>query len=364
MILPHPMLEVMIDKAEIDFIADREGYTKFIPYTFVAHLIYAVSFYKVKRSQYECIQERNDYTIMFKKVLELINWKDVKTDNPIVFAIRVLQIMSKKTDLRNLELQATTGMHFDIEEQTECQNYKFDLKSLSNTQLIALELDDKDLNTVELSEDIQKLLLFYDGMAVLKQPVDSEYNLVKKQISSFGDFHKVRQYRFALPTFNIDLGMKKLQITKVDTTEVLTSEVILAIDYSFSMSDTLLSKEMIRSVLLYYIKQFEEDSNLSMSVVRLVGEIDSIQQITTKEELQSLFKTVPKFVLPVKSSGSIFQDLNRTYPGRAVIFLSDGKIILKEPIKLKFKLYSIVLSPNEMLKQMSLLSGGQFIILQ
>jgi len=363
-ILPHPLLNEKIEISYIDLVAEREGYEQFIPYTFVSHLIAAFSYFKVGMLPVYCIQTHNDYAFQFKKLLDLIRFEDIKTNNPVIFAIRVLKIVSKKTNLRKLEQSAITGFTFGIEEETKCKNYKFDLYDLSPAQLITLGLQDTDLDTVDLSEDILKLLLLYDGMNMLVQPLDPKYDVVKKQITSYNDFYKIRKYRLALPSYGFDLATKRLQITKVEDKEVQTSEVILAIDCSLSMMVTPYSTAMIRSVLLYYIGTMETYPGITITVIPVVGGVDSIKSITNVADLQYMFNHLHKFILPVKKSDSIFKELDVLYPGRSIVYLTDGKIRLKSVLKLKYKLYSIVLTANDNLKKTSLLSGGQFIILK
>jgi hypothetical protein len=364
MIFPHPLLNEHISIEYIDEIAEREGYEQFIPYTFLTHLVYVFSFYRLKCYPFDCIQERNEYTDTFRKLISILNLSEIKTDNPVVFAIRVLQIVAKKTNLRKLEQAAITGFKFEFEDETKCQNYKFDLHKLSQIQLETLGLKDKDLDTIELSAEILRMLLLYDGMSRLSQPLDPKYDVIKKTISSYNDFYKVRKYRLALPTYGIDLATKKLQITKVSDTEVQASEVILAIDCSLSMMTNQLSKLMIRSVLLYYIGIMEQYPGVTIIVVPVIGGVESIERIVDVTRLQEMFHHLHKFILPVRKSDSVFQDLNKFYPGKSVIFLSDGNIKFKELPNLKFKLYSISLTSNNKLKQMCLLSGGQFIILK
>ena len=364
MILPHPLLNERIDVDYIEEVAEREGYDKFIPYTFLRHLIYAFSFYQVERNPYDCIQENNEYTKEFRRLLGMLNFEDVKTHNPLVFAFRVLKIIGKKVNLRKLDISAQTGIKLSSDAAGENNNYKFDLHELSYQQLVCLGIPDANLDTVELSPEIQKILLLYDGMELFEQPLDSEYKVVKETIRSYSDFHKTRRYRMILPTFNADLGMKKLQVTKVEERDKSASEVILAIDCSISMSQTPLSKAMIRSVILYYIGLMDKYPDLSISIVYIVGGIDTVCLISSVEDLQYAFHHIRPFTLPVKQSRSIFRELGELYSGRSIVFLTDGKLDLPVAIKLNFKLYSIVLTPNETLKQMSLVSGGQFIILE
>lgn len=364
MILPHPLLNEKIDVSYINLIAEREGYEQFIPYTFLTHLVYVFSFYKLKQYPFNCIQERNGYTDEFRRLVSMIKLGEVGTDNPVVFAVRVLKIVAKKTNLRKLEQSAITGVKFKIEEETECKNYKFDLHDLTPSQILTLGLQDKDLDTIDLPEDILKILLLYDGMSVLSQPLDPKYDIIKRTISSYNDFYKIRKYRLALPTYSIDLATKKLQITKVEEQEVQTSEVMLAIDCSLSMSSDPLSRLMIRSVLLYYIGTMDEYPGIKITILNVVGDISSTETITEASRLQYVFNHLHSFILPVKNSTYIFKQLDNLYPGRSIIFLTDGRLVLREPLKLKYKLYSIVLTPNDNLKKTCLLSGGQFIILK
>lgn len=364
MIVAHKILNPNISNKSIETVAEREGYTLFLPFTFVRHLAAAYSFYVMGRYPHECIEETNEYTKSFSKLLNMIEFAEVKTSNAIVFAIKVLQLVSKKIDLRQIETAATTGITFAVEPTEKFTNYKFDLQKLSEIQLATLGLSNEDPTTVILCEEIQKILLFYEGMNVLERTVDPEYDTIKKQITSYNDYYKGRKYKIVLPTFGIDLATKKLQITKVEDKEVFTSEVILIIDCSLSMASSKLSETMIRSVLLYYINQMELHSNLSILLAYAVGEISSVRRITKVEELQDIFHRLPAFTLPVKRSTYLFHDLESLYPGRSVIFLSDGRLEMDECIKLNYKLYIIALKMNPTLKKTCLLSGGQYIVLE
>ena len=363
MITSHPILRPKISISDIDFIAEREGYTRYIPYTFVRHLAYAYSYKLVNQSPKDCIQESNSYTNEFGKVLEFINYEEVDTNNPIKFAVRVLKLIGRRTNLRKLEIAATTGIPFTIESEPQYQNYKCDVDSLSDTQLNIMGIERGNIETMELSDEVQQLLVFHDGLNILKHSVDTKYDVIKQQIRSFSDFFKVRKYKLALPTFNIDLEMKKHQITKVDDSDIYTSEAVIAIDCSISMGYTTNARSLIRSVLLYYIGQFEKIENLTVTLVNVVGRVHSTEKFTNVRSLSAAFIRELEFMLPVAPVETMFSDLNKLYSGRSVIFISDGKMPLKNQIKLKFQLYSIVLNHNEILKQMSLLSGGQFIVL-
>ncbi len=364
MIASHPLLNEKISAEYIDLVAEREGYDQFIPYTFLTHLVYVFSFYKVKRYPFDCIQERNAYTDQFRKLVSMIRLDEIKTDNPVIFAIRVLKIVAKKVNLRKLEQSAIYALKFEVEEETECKNYKFDLQDLSPGQLEVLGLQDANLDTIELSPEVLNVLLLYDGLNVLSQPLDPKYDIIKRTISSYNDFYKIRKYRLALPTYSIDLATKKLQITKVEDKEVQTSEVILAIDCSLSMMSNVLSKTMIRSILLYYIGTMEQYLGITITIISVVGEISSKESVKDVERLKYIFSHPHAFVLPVKHSDHVLFDLDKLYPGKSVVFITDGKIFLNNPLKLKYKLYSISLTENDKLKQTCLLSGGQFIILK
>lgn len=364
MITPHPILRPKISISDIDFIVEREGYTRYVPYTFVRHLAYAYSYKLVNQSPKDCIQEANAYTKSFGDILDVIDYEEVETNNPIKFAIRVLKLISRRVNLRKLETAAITGLPFTIEAEPQFQNYKCDIDSLSDFQLDVMRIDRNSVETMELSDEVQQLLLFYDGLNVLKQTVDTKYDVIKHQIRSFSDFFKVRKYKLALPTFNIDLGMKKHQITKVDDSDIYTSEAIIAVDYSISMGYTTNARSLIRSILLYYIGQFEKVDNLTVILVRVVGKVQYVEKFTNIDSLVGALRREMEFMLPVAPVETMFSDLNKMYPGKSIVFISDGTMPLKNQIKLKFQLYSIVLNHNEILKQMSLLSGGQFIVLK
>jgi hypothetical protein len=364
MIVAHSLLSNRISDIDVHDMVERLGYDRFVPMMFIRHLAAAFSYYIVTGQPKQCIQEKNEYTAQFGKFLDMINFKDVSTKNPIEFAIRVLLLFKTKVNFRKLESSALCGIKFELVEDKMVQNHIIDLTSFTPAQLCALNINENEIETIELSEEIKKLLMFYDGLDMLEPTKETNYEVVKQQIQSFSDFHKGRRYRLCLPTFHFDLVTKKLPITKVSDVDVLSSEVTIAIDYSLSMSRVPHSKELIKSVILYYIGQLERNPGLSVTVIKIVGRVMSSITYTDVESLKLFFKTDLEFVLPVGPTENIFYDLNRLYTGKSVVFLTDGIIGLKYPVPLKFKLYSIVLSYDDILKQMSLLSGGQFIILK
>jgi hypothetical protein len=364
MLVPHPQLNSEIDNKYIDEIADREGYYRFIPYTFVKHLAYAFSFYLMGKNPQDCVKEKTEYSEMFIKLLSLIQFDKIKTKNPVVFAIRVLCLTRAKLNLRKIEQSAVTSTLFVIESTDLFQNYKFDLTDLSSGQLEVLGIQQDVSSEMELSDEVQKLLIFYDGLLCLKPSVEQTYDVVKEQIRSFSDFSKVRRYKFALPSFAADLGLKKLQITKIDDSEKKVSEVILALDLSYSMKFHPSSKALLKSVLLYYLKELETMSNLQITILHVRGNITSTTTINTPKDLMNLIQNLPVFTLPTARADEFFHDINRQFAGRSVVFVSDGLSPLKTEIALKAKLYSISLSENETLHRMSIVSGGQHIVLK
>ena len=364
MIVSHPLLNININPESINVTAEREGYDLFIPVTFVKHLMAAFSFVRMGQSYRACIVENNDYTKEFLKLMNIINFRDAKTDDPLVFAIRVLKLFANKLDYRQLENTSISGVTFSVDTKKSYQNYSFDLRSLSEIQIKTLGLQDKDLDTIELDEEVKKLLIFYDGLSAVERFIDPEYDIIKKQITSYSDFYKGRHYKLALPSFPVDLGMKKLQITKIDDKEVLASEVIIMMDCSLSMVSIPFSRAMFRSVLLYYINQLDSNKNLTITIAEVIGTISNIRKITKSEELQAIFYNLPKFILPIRTIDNVFKDIELRYAGKSVVFLTDGRLNLLEPMHLKYKLYCIGLTYNEVLKQTCQLSGGQFIVLK
>lgn len=363
MITFHPILNGTIRIKDINQVAERLGYDLFIPYKFVQDIISAFVYYKLTGDPCNCISVATPYTDGFRELLKMIDFESIKTNNPIEFAIRVLQIVKSKTHLRQLEFAATSGLMFTTSDEDDVyNNYKFCLHTLTQSQLEVLDIQAGSLNTIKLSKDILEILRLYEGISILEQPLETRYEVVKKQITSYNDYYKTRKYKLSLPTYPIDLAMKKLQITKVHDEEVKTSETILAIDYSLSMSQNKLSEPFIRSVLLHYIGLMDKNKGLTITILTILGGIHTTRSIDNVEDLKSIFKRLPVFILPVKKLDSVFKDLERLYAGKSVVFLTDGKLNLKTSMKLKYKLFTISLTENKMLKQLSQLSGGQFIV--
>jgi hypothetical protein len=293
----------------------------------------------------------------------MIQFSRVSTYNPVSFAIRTLKTLYRRVDLRKLEASINNSDSFELNAQHVFQNYIFDGNSLSNLQLETIGITRENIDTMELPEDVVQILKFNNGMLNLKPSLIDEYSTVKETIRTYGDFHKVRRYKFASPTFKADLGMKKLQITKVENIQQKQSECILAIDFSKSMTTHPSCKPFIKSVLLYFIGEFEKTTNLKLSLLIIVGKIYKQIDIKSADELVSVFSNLPEFILPTYDYESVFVDLNNKFPGKSVIFVTDGVAPLIKPFQLKVKLYTILLSQNPILHSMCLVSGGQSILL-
>jgi hypothetical protein len=364
MIECHRTLDPNITKNEIDLIADREGYSRFLPYEFIKHLAYSFSFYLVDQSPGNCICVNTEYTKEFRQLISLIDYSAVKTKNPIVFAIRVLSLMHGRVNLRKLNNSAQIGTSFKVEDVEIYSNYVFDLTSLTPEQFESLGIIDEDTDTIELTEDTEKLLKFYNTLSLMKNPSETKYDIQKEQIKSYSDFHHVRRYKFGLPTFGIDLGLKRLDITKIRDVETTVSEAVIVFDVSISMSKQKNALTLFRSVILYYMKYLSLHPDLVINIIFIAGSVQCCYRLTTVKELQELFSQKIQWVLPSSPQDLLFDLINYTYPGKPVVYITDGLSALEKMIKLKFQLHCITLFPNEMLKQMSLISGGQFIILQ
>jgi hypothetical protein len=193
MIVCHKSFNPNISKKYVDYIAEQEGYDRFIPYKFVTHLCYAFSFWAVTRNPHLCIIDNNEYTNAFGKLLDMIQFSRVSTYNPVSFAIRTLKTLYRRVDLRKLEASINNSDSFELNAQHVFQNYIFDGNSLSNLQLETIGITRENIDTMELPEDVVQILKFNNGMLNLKPSLIDEYSTVKETIRTYGDFHKVRR---------------------------------------------------------------------------------------------------------------------------------------------------------------------------
>ena len=363
MIVPHASFKVDVSQDSIDFYADRLGYNRFVPYTLVQHLAYAYSFHVMHEPVSLCVELPNDYTNCFLKLLNMIQFKAVRTLNPIEFAIHVLQILYKKVDLRLLEKSASTGSVFNTDFTSEdvFQNYKTDLSKLTFTQVSLLGLEHEDLNTIKLSPEIEEILTFYSSLSSMMPSIEKEYNSVTEPINNYSDFYKCRKYKMTLPSFDADLAKKKLIVHKYDPAPISKSSVVLAFNTAMNNVNSLTLLSLFKAVILHYSAALEKFPQLKVTLVILVGKIRSIQDVTLTD-LLTLFKSPPQLVCPVHSATVSINELGTKFSGQPVVYISSGV----GPIscdRIKFRMHAVSVKHNDALQRLSRLSGGRYISL-
>lgn len=363
MIVPHSSFKIPITNSIIDFYAERVGYDRFIPYRFVEHLAYARSFSIMKEPVKLCIEVSNQYTDSFLQLLDLIDFEAIKTYNPIEFAIRVLQILYKRVDLRVLESCAISGSNFSYEAQDKgFQNYKMDLSKLSTTQLQMVGLENLDLTTIELSQEVNDILKFYSNVFNIMPDTEKEYSSVTEPLSSYSDFYRCRKYKMVLPSFNADLAKKKLIVRKYDPDPISKSSVILAFNIAMANADSRDILSLFRAVILHYSNILEQYPQSSVTLVLVIGRVKSILPLSLPDMI-SIFKSPPQLVCPVHTVATSLTELGTLFPGKPVVYVSSGtgNIDLNQ---IKFRMYAVSVQHNDTLQRLSKLSGGRYVSLR
>lgn len=362
MIVSHPILYLETPDEEIRECAEKEGYDKYVPVGFVRHLMAAFSFYKFGKNPSECIEMETPYTQQFRKVISMIKFDEVKTNHPVIFAIRVLKIIGSRFNLRKVEQSSLTGCNFDIAFTGCFPNYITDLTLLTPLQRAELGLPFvEDVTTSILSAQDELVLFHYNKLEFLEKTIDPVYVTTKLQLKSYSDFYRGRKYKLSLPSFSLDLGLKKLQITKVEDRDQFTQKIVLVLDCSLAMTQIPNALELLRSVILYYIGKMETIPTLTLTIVRMVGEVHEVEEITSVEQLTNLSLT---FVLPIKSSSKCLSDLCYMYPGKSVVLVTSARFKMEKPLDINYKLYALTTNENTSLQTTCILSGGNYVTIK
>lgn len=271
-----------ITNEDIDSVAYQLGYDKYIPYNLIKRL--SNLYYLMVIKSFDRNKLAQSYTD--ELVYDLVEKLPVVYDeSPLRTVIRMLKKINGTINLRKLEARDNTLTFTDIPQM----NYKFDLSLLGESSRDVLQIDGtKDLNTIELPDDVQQVVDFYEQLCVREMGEYFSYTLQVHKLSNYSDGAKCRKYKLACPTYNYLLATKNLLVkTFIKDTEA-PNQATIFIDVSMSTAKNKQYKALVRSVLLLYadkmsnshkvnIVEYHEDILDKFELLDKTGLIDYIQ---------------------------------------------------------------------------------------
>lgn len=226
---------------------------------------------------------------------------------------------------------------------------------------------------------IDKMCLFEDFGEKFKVVSDDitkfVHNAKQKKnafIQKFEQINKVRKFEYLLPTFNVKLLNRSLNVALPAQTEIAKQKVILLVDYSGSMG-TYFKQEWVSAIILNRIK-YIFDNECEIYFAFYIGDLRShLKYISTKEEAYAFwenFSTKPnggetnihRAICSVNrdflNNPSKYTSLNGKLP--EILVVCDGEDdLFGDPI-LKTNIITI-LNYNDEMREYSISSGGSYV---
>lgn len=318
--LTHPLMR-KIDSTSISNAAERVGYELYIPETLVFHLATSILFHVSHGEPKKFITEKSAYTEALKSLIDLLNYDRFDVYDPLGCALLLLKLACKHVDLRKIEKAANTGESFSIDPKGTYKNYPIDLYSIPEIVLDLLEVHSDDLSQAELSEDVLKVLGFYNGIHKKPGTIIDIKTREYARLSKFKEVTSIRKYKYSLPTFKADLALKKHIIKKTKIIQEDNNDIVLAIDCSLGSDE----RELLllkKAVLLHYISIFDENSSITYH--EFSRNVLNTNIITSRQELISLFKQPLTRRLSLSRDTNALSQLGSIHEGKDIMIITTG----------------------------------------
>lgn len=347
---------------KIEASAEKYGYDNFIPYGLVRDLFAVWTHAVFGKPLTDAVKVESDYD---KSFLELISMFKIEPMIEVLgseFVFDILKKFNSRTNFRALEKARMLGDRFYFEEEEEQFNYSFDLKSISPETLALLEIEDNNnLNTIELSEEIQDILKFYNNLKRLPGFIDKDPVLERKRMDSYTQFLKVNKRRLIFPTFKYDLITKNLSVKILKVEKKDKSNIVLLVDISQSVFKNPKYVPLYRATLLYLHGLFKNEFH-KITIYFYNFKIENIYEITSKNQLELLFKRKLVPISNYKGWIIAIAQFKKLLKNQTVIIITDGD---RDAGNLDMKsnniYYIISFFRNDLLKNLAIKTNGKFI---
>jgi len=343
---------------EIDVVAERVGYQGYIPYPIVRDLMAIRVGHLIHE---ETIDVRpTSYSTTLISLYNMFSDEVVRKLDLIEFAVNLLKLVSPRVNLRDLERVGSSQAPVMLDTTDSQVNYRDDLSSINKEYLEFLGVDTSvPVNEIVLSPEVYDVIHFYNGLKQISGELYPTKKVSRSKMSKVSDAHKVRKYRFAMPSFLSDIALKKLTIKTIETETKQNNSVVVMVDVSWSTTVHPTYFSMVKAVMFSLMDSFV-DNMTSVEVLEFFNAPSRELTINTKEELLGYIGHKVKPVLGSTGWAGMGRYMGK-YSGKTIILITDGDLSITH-VPADIKLYIVSSSYNPKLAAVSFNSGGKFVI--
>lgn len=357
--IQQPKYVKNVEDYEIASMAQRLGYSKYLPFQVVRDLMALRGYQMMNDDKIEDLWP-TPYSSILVSLYSMFDQLVVKGSDILEFAVNILKMLSPYVNLRELEKSLTTQEPVTIDMTCKQVNYKDDLSEVNPEYLSLLEVEigDTPINEIVLHPDVYEVIHFYNGMKQISGSLFPITVPTRNKMTKVADVHKVRRYRFALPSFLTDIALKKPTIKAVEIETKQNNNVVVMIDVSWSTTTSSSYNSMVKAVLLTLLDSFV-DNETTIDVLEFFNSPSRELTITTKEDLIKYinYKPTPR----LGSSGwSSMGKYMKKYDGQSVILITDGELVTG-PISGNPRLFIVSNRHNRKLSELAYNMDGKFV---
>ncbi len=343
---------------EIDVVAERIGYQGYIPYPIVRDLM-AI---RVGHIIHEGVIDVRPtaYSTTLISLYNTFSDEIIRQLDLIEFAVNLLKLVSPRVNLRELE-RGISSQHPIMMDISDSQvNYRDDLSTINKEYLEFLGVDmSVPVNEIVLTPEVYDIIHFYNGLKQISGELYPTKRISRSKMTKVSDAHKVRKYRFAMPSFMSDIALKKLTIKTIEVETKQNNSVVVMVDVSWSTTMHPTYFSMVRAVMFSLMDSFV-DNRTSVEVLEFFNSPSRELTINTKDELLGYIGHKIKPVLGSTGWAGMGRYMGK-YAGKTIILVTDGDLTITH-VPDDIKLYIVSSSYNPKLAAVSFNSGGKFVI--
>lgn len=358
--IQHPSYVKSVEDYEIAAAASKLGYHGYIPHQVVRDMM-AVRGNQIMNNDKIVDLWPTPYSIALIELFSMFEQNVPITGSLLEFSVSVLKLMSKRVNLRSLEQSLSTREPVVIDMEDKQVNYADDLSEISPElfEILKVDTEGTPINELVLHPDVYEVIHFYNGLKRISGDLFPVKIVTRDRMTKVSDVHKVRRYRFALPSFLADIALKKPTI-KVEEIEMKqNNSVVVMVDVSWSTTLSSSYNSMVKAVMLSLLDSFI-DNETTVDVLEFFNSPSREFTISTKEGLIDYinFKPTPQIGASGWSSMGKFM---KKYDGKTVILITDGELVTG-PIAGNPRLFIVSNRYNRKLADLSFQTDGKFVV--
>jgi len=287
------------------------GYTGYIPKVFITDLL-IVSRYKLLHLNFKTDTEYKESLSEIVDSMRLKYWlKDI---------LNLIKNLSKKYNLRTIELYATKGEGFKQDEIPFSNNYPFELSEINASIIEFLNITKNQLDEIErLPEAVIKILTIASGLGNFIK-TSFQPSLVEAEMDKYGDITKVRKSVYVDPLFKYRLVTKGYDTNK-DTIKTVYSKRLVAGFFLNNFSPELpapLLLKLLGTILLSMLNTLKE---IDIVVYSFYGTSYEKFKLNSIEDIIKTFsKAFQLKLFPIDNSESL-EIMMKENPGSEVLYI-------------------------------------------